>query len=330
MEFLLSREDLDVVELAREAIGAHVPLSRVRESEEWRGWVALGSAGWLHACLSGEVSMPVLSAIAREAGRVAGSGQFVSNAWTIPKLLSSAADEDAGAAWLDHHGSRPGALLHAGMGERSVLAGLGPGYDLYLVQASGAAPTLHRCDHGTVLSSPVAGLSLGAARLDELPAPDATLPLALTSEQAQAITRGARVLAAGAAAGLADELVARTVSHVTSREQFGQPLGRFQAVKHLLADAHAGAEVAWLSVLFAAADGDDAAADHAELLSRRALTFAAQTSSQLQGAMGFTWESDLHLLLKAGLDIRATTQDPTVVAQRSGLATMATVPTMGE
>jgi len=95
-----------------------------------------------------------------------------------------------------------------------------------------------------------------------------------------------------------------TVRYATEREQFGKPIGSFQAVKHRLADCYLAVERAAALAYFAAltiAEDDHrraiatamakaAAGDCQRLLTRDGL--------QLHGGIGFTWEHDLHFLLK--------------------------------
>ena len=95
-----------------------------------------------------------------------------------------------------------------------------------------------------------------------------------------------------------------TLAYAKEREQFGRPIGSFQALKHRLADAYLAVEranaLAWFAVLcvaeddgrraVAAAMAKSAAGDCQRLLTRDGL--------QLHGGIGFTWEHDLHLGLK--------------------------------
>jgi alkylation response protein AidB-like acyl-CoA dehydrogenase len=95
-----------------------------------------------------------------------------------------------------------------------------------------------------------------------------------------------------------------TLQYAKDREQFGKPIGSFQALKHRLADCFLAVERAASLAYFAAltiAEDDDrravatamakaAAGDCQRLLTRDGL--------QLHGGIGFTWEHDLHFLLK--------------------------------
>lgn len=109
---------------------------------------------------------------------------------------------------------------------------------------------------------------------------------------------------------LAHELVAigsamktMTVEHVRSREQFGQPLGAFQSVKHQLADVHLWHEVAALSADAAWEDMDQYAAALAKSAAIRFTRTARAVCQQLLGGMGFTWEHDFHRYLRRALTL---------------------------
>jgi alkylation response protein AidB-like acyl-CoA dehydrogenase len=104
--------------------------------------------------------------------------------------------------------------------------------------------------------------------------------------------------------GVSAHLIQTTVDYVTQRRQFGVPIGSFQAVKHHLADAlllleHARPPVyraAW-SVAHTSPDrGRDVSM--AKVMAGRAAAVAARAALQCHGAIGYTWEHDLHLWLK--------------------------------
>jgi len=125
------------------------------------------------------------------------------------------------------------------------------------------------------------------------------------------------LLTAALQVGLAARAVGSAVAYAGQREQFGQPIGAFQAVQHLCADMLGRLEPARVAVRAAAlaldADGGagsgaggqagvapDAAAEvaGAKLLADEAAVHGARDCLQVHGGMGFTWEGDVHLLLK--------------------------------
>jgi alkylation response protein AidB-like acyl-CoA dehydrogenase len=95
-----------------------------------------------------------------------------------------------------------------------------------------------------------------------------------------------------------------TVTHVTQRRQFGVPVGSFQAVKHHLADALkdlsfarvAVHRAAWSVAVDAPERGRDVSM--AKAMASDAATSVGRASLQCHGAIGYTVEHDLHLLLK--------------------------------
>jgi alkylation response protein AidB-like acyl-CoA dehydrogenase len=113
-----------------------------------------------------------------------------------------------------------------------------------------------------------------------------------------------------------------TVDYVRNREQFGAPIGSFQAVKHALASALVAVEFAEPAVLAAAwaqsaGDGERETA-LAKVLASDATRLVARTAIQCHGAMGYTTEYDLHLFAKRAWALAADWGD--AAAHRSRLA----------
>jgi alkylation response protein AidB-like acyl-CoA dehydrogenase len=88
------------------------------------------------------------------------------------------------------------------------------------------------------------------------------------------------------------------VQHARAREQFGQPIGAFQAIKHLCADMLTRAELARAAVYAAAVTADPADIAAARLLADEAALRGTRDCLQVHGGMGFTWECEVHLHLK--------------------------------
>jgi hypothetical protein len=113
--------------------------------------------------------------------------------------------------------------------------------------------------------------------------------------------------AAGTAAvlcGLAAHLIETTAEYVKERRQFGVPVGSFQAVKHHLADALIALEHARPAAYCAAWSISTAQptlardASFAKAYANEAAGLAARVALQCHGAIGYTYEHDLHLWLK--------------------------------
>ncbi len=114
------------------------------------------------------------------------------------------------------------------------------------------------------------------------------------------------LMSAAQLAGLVDAMLHQAVEYAKVRTQFGQPIGAFQAIKHQLANCAVAIEFA-RPVIWRAAqalqDGTDSAAvhiSHAKLAATDAVFLAAETAIQVHGAMGYTYEVDLHFWMKRG------------------------------
>lgn len=104
--------------------------------------------------------------------------------------------------------------------------------------------------------------------------------------------------------GAAEAMIAQAVKYTSDREQFGRPIGANQAVKHLLADCAVKTEFA-KPVIYRAAytvsvapERADWAVSHAKTCAADAGKLAARNCTQAFGAMGYTWECDLHIWSK--------------------------------
>jgi len=106
------------------------------------------------------------------------------------------------------------------------------------------------------------------------------------------------LLTAAEQLGTATRACELAVRHARTREQFGQPIGAFQAVKHLCAEMLVRAETARAAVYAAAVTADPVDIAAARLLADEAAVRGARDCLQVHGGMGFTWESEVHLLLK--------------------------------
>jgi alkylation response protein AidB-like acyl-CoA dehydrogenase len=113
--------------------------------------------------------------------------------------------------------------------------------------------------------------------------------------------------AAGSAAllvGLADRMLDMAAAYAKERHQFGKPIGSFQAVKHLLANARVALEFARPAAYRAAWSLASAQpslshdASMAKAMASDAADLAARVALQVHGAIGYTWECDLHFFMK--------------------------------
>jgi len=106
------------------------------------------------------------------------------------------------------------------------------------------------------------------------------------------------------AAGGAARILEFTVEYVKQREQFGRPVGSFQAVKHKCADMLVWSQGATAAAEHAAdiVDSDPAAVEEVAALAGSyaldAFARVAGDAMQAHGGIGFTWEHDCHLFFK--------------------------------
>ncbi|MBV1935261.1 acyl-CoA/acyl-ACP dehydrogenase [Streptomyces sp. BV286] len=116
-----------------------------------------------------------------------------------------------------------------------------------------------------------------------------------------AVGDSAAAVLAAEAVGAADRVLERTVEYVRQREQFGRPIGSFQAVKHRLADLYVGVQAARSAAYYAAwatAEGQERVGGLALAQALEALRVTASEAVQLHGGIGFTWEHEAHLYFK--------------------------------
>lgn len=106
------------------------------------------------------------------------------------------------------------------------------------------------------------------------------------------------LLTAAEQLGTAARVCELAVQHAGTREQFGQPIGAFQAVKHLCAQMLVRTETARAAVYAAAVTADPVDVAAARLLADEAAERGARDCLQVHGGMGFTWECEVQLHLK--------------------------------
>lgn len=112
------------------------------------------------------------------------------------------------------------------------------------------------------------------------------------------------LMSAAQLVGLADAMLHQAVEYAKVRTQFGQPVGAFQGLKHQLASCAVAIEFAKPVVWRAAQAMEDGLANasvhvsHAKVAASDAAMLTAETAIQVHGAMGYTYEVDLHFWMK--------------------------------
>ena len=113
------------------------------------------------------------------------------------------------------------------------------------------------------------------------------------------------------AAGIAQRALELAVEHAKTREQFGRPIGVYQAVSHPLATTYVESELARSLAYWAAwcvAEGDEQSAiavAAAKSYAGDVAVAACERAMQILGGIGFTWEHPLHTYYKRALWIQA-------------------------
>ena len=288
MRFAFTEDQIEFRDAVRDLLANECPPSVVRlawdnaDGRSGAAWTALAEMGVLGAGAPedrGGLGFTALDLvlIAEETGYAALPEPFVEHAVVAVPVLPDTAVEAATA------------------GETLVTAALGGAAYVPYVESAGLVLTEE--DDALVL---VAGDQLvirpetsvdGTRRLGWIEWDEAEI-LGDATALAAAFDRGALGTAAQLV-GLSRRMLDLTVGYVQEREQFGVPIGIFQAVKHHLADARIALEFATLT-------------------SRQAL--------QCHGAMGYSFEYDLHLYMKRAWALAASWGDAAWHRARVGRA----------
>ncbi|OBB92337.1 acyl-CoA dehydrogenase [Mycobacterium sp. 852002-30065_SCH5024008] len=219
--------------------------------------------------------------------------------------------------------SDPELLAQLAAGER--FAGLAldgdAQFDSETSRASGVLPLVLGAAGGGVLLLPAGGTWLlvdsesDGVQIETLDATDFSRPLArvvLTSAPATKITASpqrveelAATVLAAEAAGVTRWSLDTAVDYAKVREQFGKPIGSFQAVKHLCAEMLCRAEQSEVAAADAARAAADSDADQLSIAAALAASIGIAAAKanvkdciQVLGGIGCTWEHDAHLYLR--------------------------------
>jgi alkylation response protein AidB-like acyl-CoA dehydrogenase len=325
-------------------------------------WTLLAQAGWTGLEVPGrldgaEATFRETAVILTEIGRAAARTGYLGGTLAVGALLaarpSDARDEllagiaagsvtAAAALSADHQSASPSAPFTVSsassgwrvQGSSRFVPDGGAAVVLLLAQDPSGEPV------AAVVPSDTAGLTVTpqpvtdeTRDLDEVIADDVTVEARWVLRFAGEPQAALRLLADRAATavaldslGLSEAMLARTVSYVGLREQFGRPIGSFQAVKHACADmlvqiavarqlVHGAVE----AVATAGPDGDLAASKAKAFVSESAVEIAGK-ALQLHGGIGYTWESGVPAYLKRATLNRALFGSPAahrhLIAQR--------------
>jgi alkylation response protein AidB-like acyl-CoA dehydrogenase len=331
MDFSLTDEQKLLQETVRGFVAKECPPQTVRaifdgEREGvgalWKGLAEIGVAGLVVPEAYGGAGLELLelALAAEELGRGAVPVPFLGHAlaalalaaggsdaqreeW-LPRLASGAVRASVALAegdgrWLP--GEWSAELSQGRLSGRKAFVPEAEGAELFVVGCRGGALALAEAGAGVRAAPeptldrgrPLATLDLDGAAAEPLPGGD---PGRLVD--------AASVLLAADAFGAAHQLVRMTASYVQARQQFGQPLAQFQAVKHQLANMALEVDPTRGLWWYAAHAFDHAPeqAPRAAALAKAHITDRAQQVArdavEAHGGIGFTWECDVQLWFK--------------------------------
>lgn len=201
-------------------------------------------------------------------------------------------------------------------GEKTLVL-CGGAADTLIVTASAEGETkLFALDAQGVDLRPYPAVDGSIAATAALRAAEAGSPVGNAEDWQRAVDE-ARLMAAAEMVGIGHRLLDETLAYVKQREQFGQPIGRFQVVQHRLVDAYAKVEAAqsslWRALLLPGTPAESIKAFVAEQVQ-----WVAEQAVQLHGGMGMTDELTIGHGLKRILLLSRLFGDPS-----SGLGAMA-------
>ena len=313
MQLDLDDDQLTLRKAAREILSAACPPEHVRAVREARPdagraedelWAQLAHLDLLALGVPEErgglgATDVELAILLEEAGSVAMPGPLLETLVTT-FVLAETATSAVHRGWLDElaRGSATATIVadhgFAAWADRAAVALVAQDDELHLVPADKLDMiSLESVDHvrplATVRCTPDSETRLSAD-------PHAVVRL----RDRLAVAVSAMLVGIGA------HLVETTVGYVSTRKQFGRPIGSFQAVKHRLAEAHLAVETArptvWAAAQLIAANDPDASV--AAAVARSYCAQAAGTVNthalQCHGGIGFTIEYDLQLWLTLG------------------------------
>jgi alkylation response protein AidB-like acyl-CoA dehydrogenase len=301
MEFRLSADQEALQAGVRAFCAGRLPEERLRELEAkaafdralWSELAELGAFSLRLPEAQGGVGLGHADAalVFAELGRCLAPGPL---AWThlAAGLIDGAASGAAVVGGLDRLG--PAA------GEPLLVEHLSALDALLVLRREGVFRLDPRALRGEALAAPLDPLT-PLHHIEALPAGE---PLG-GAEDAARLRREGALLAAAQLLGIAERTQELATAYAKGREQFGRPIGGFQAVKHLLADMFVRQEVARAAVYAAAATLDAPqvgdpwrAVAAAKLVAGEAALRNARSCIQVHGGMGYTWEIPAHYYLK--------------------------------
>jgi alkylation response protein AidB-like acyl-CoA dehydrogenase len=345
VNLLPSAEQQELVASARRFVATEMPVGTQagggapdKEGPNKEGrvlWRRMAALGWLSLGVApdhgGAGSITDQALLFRELGRGLVPGPVLGTALASAVAVAGGRDDlasslmagDATAALAE-----PWRDASAGISDRARVTGCFRVLDL---DEADYVTFLTRDGAAVLAAGPLRAVAL------PLPSPDPSVPVALAQlagaagaaggdgvvvlgeRQAAGFAAHGRTLAAGLLVGVLEAVRDMSVAYVLGREQFGKPIGSFQAVKHRCADmavrCEAAGSLVWLAALSvdAGAPEADRLAASAKALASEYAVASAHDNVQNHGGMGFTAECAAHLYVKRALEWSVTLGSPEVL-----------------
>ncbi len=302
--FQQSVREFLVNEVTTESIRALWDTKTGRSDELWQQLAGMGLTGLTVPEAFGGLGMTAVDFVllAQECGYVALPENLVDTVLVAVPLLAALPDSEARNEWLQKiaAGEARVAVGHA----RNGLVADAHVADVWLLQ-SGDEVHLVKARKKDVRRNESVDPSRRLHSITWQPKPATCVAKGTRGRELwlQAMNHGA-LGAAAQCLGLAQRMIDISVKYTAERQQFGKPIGSFQAVKHHMANVAVQLEYAKAPVYRAAwslANGHRLAGmhvSHAKIAATEAALLAAKNGIQVHGAMGYTWEVDLHIFMK--------------------------------
>ena len=306
MDFGFNDEQQAIKDTAREMLSKRSPLAKVREAAESRSyddalWSEIRNLGWPGITIPEEhggqgLGMVELAILCEELGYACAPSPFLVQRLGGPVHRSRGKSTSRRSA-----GSRESPPARSAARRRSS-----PRSNDFVPDPDGASVLVLNDGDDAVLVEP------GAAQIEPVELIDATRGYARVSADGgdplpgdvEGAADRVRVALAAELTGIAQRAMEMAVSYAKERQQFDRPIGAYQAVSHRCAEMLYDTEEARSLTYYAAWTADaepeslPLAASMAKARASEAGWRVSAAALQVHGGIGFTWEHDLHFLLK--------------------------------
>ena len=333
MQFAFDTEQLHLQDTVREFLRKSCAPAVVRAAwfapapaSLWQGLADLGVVGMTVPEALGGAGLGALDwvRVLEEAGRAALPLPLVETTVVAAPLLAALGDAEVAGEWLPRIAA--GSAIVTTRFDRDPLVAFGDTAHLVLVQGGDGDELMLVRPPLPMTRQPSVDGARRLYAIDALPGAHRTFSgPSVAAALAEALDRGALAVSAELI-GLAARMLDLTVEYAKVREQFGKPIGSFQAIKHHLADALLKIEFARPLVYRAAystARNDPERSVHvsmAKLHAGAAATVTSKAALQSHGAIGYSFEYDLHLYMKRAWALAASWGDASFHRARVGAA----------